>query len=56
MSDDPKIIPLPTGYTPQEAPVHADEIQLLRWDISLLAEEVTELSKLLRTLVKVLRK
>ena len=50
--DDPKIVQLPTGYQPELAPPDATEIQQLRWDITLLADEIKQLSVLLSKQVR----
>jgi len=52
MTDDPKIVHLQTGYIPEEAPIDASEIQQLRWDIALLADEIKQLSVLLSKQVR----
>lgn len=53
MSDDPtKIVRLQTGYSPEDPPPQLSDVQELQWAISLLADEVKQLSVLLSKQVR----
>lgn len=55
MSDDPKVIKLPTGYEPLTPPPNASELADLNWELQLLRDEVVNLSQANNTLTKGLR-
>lgn len=55
MSDDPKIIKLPTGYEPLTPPPNSSELADLNWELQLLRDEVLHLSQANNTLTKGLR-
>lgn len=52
VSDEPKVVQLPTGYKPEQAPPDASEMQQLSWDITLLADEIKQLSIVLNKTVR----
>ena len=55
MSDDKKVVALPTGYVPDDPPPDASEIEELRWSLTLLADEIKQLSVLLNKQVRAMQ-
>lgn len=55
MTDDKKVVTLPTGYDPQTPPPNSSDIDDLRWGIAMMSEELTHLSLVINNLTRALR-
>ena len=53
MTDDTKVLPIGTGYTPPEEPQDKEDIKAM---LEVLADEVTHLSRTIQALIRVLKK
>lgn len=55
MTDDKKVVTLPTGYEPMSAPPNADDLAEIRWSLALIADEIQLLSRTVMNLTRALR-